>query len=402
MRAAHAIMRTAEDSEPEFDQITFSLPQLATLLSRQAIWQPTEELDEVGGLTPWIVPRISDFSFEYENYRIGFNQLIQVGMEIKGTEAARTDFSLERADGKPIAVLGCVDLLNDLRLLAEFVNLGHVPMGAMSGWRRLDGRDFREEFPILSWIQASRGLLTARQLKLGIHHLYPNKRTHFISNLSDDISAEDPQRSELICNWLDWIKEPCNRGAVISYLAPFHRENSLPNEMFRWTYEVLQDLCDKPQANSRVAPVDDDEVNRRNETIGLIESALDSHEEAGAADWAIERLRTGSDKKGQARKLSELIEPLEQSLERSLRSRRQDRNLETIESSKKTAKALTKLRGDLSHGTSSESSEDFGWRLDQIHLIVWSLILSEMGYPAALIDKLMFARSYRENWWQGR
>jgi len=391
----HVIIGVPADSEPEFDEIQFAMPELETLLRRTRVWHPTGEIEKLGGYVPLVVVPVDDFAFEWQGFTIGFQQVRRFSMSTAFGDHAQTWFSVGKVTGR-ISISDAENLLNDLRLLAEISCGRHVGFGDIDGVNLDDRRPDR--YQILSYLQrrSERSESERSWFSLGTFRPPSPRGPSMLSELQDEVQSRDADREQLIRRWLDWLNRANNRDLVKAFLDPFHsfdRPSTLA--VYRSTVGVLEDACKSPRENPRVPKVTAEEIASRESAIALIESAL---VEEDASEWALGVLNGSRSGKGLGRQLGELIEFHKHRLTRLLRSNPNQHTDETQETTKTLARRIAGIRGSVSHGT-VDVPNDFSWRTDQLVLIWLAIVFHELGYDDQIVEAFTHEKSHRTRWW---
>ena len=396
MHAQHAVMRTHEAAEPTFDRVTFNLPELDNLLERTLTWSPTEQVDSVMGYVPVVIVPVEDYDFDLGEYQLGFHQVVSRSGASELDNVTSTMFSIRHRE-RQIRFTECVDILRDLRLLAEFSCFRHVGLGRINGRRR--NADFDEDYPIHSWLQRHAPNRDAPVQQLCLSDLVPVDTSQQLDELSEEINVADADRAALIVRWRDWLAVEGNREAILGFLRPLCASPTPKDpEIFRSTVGVLEAMCGAPAERPRVDPVPAGEVEARKAAADTAGAALAEGKNEGVARWAIGRLKSGVKQKGLARRLEELLDQHAGALQCTLRASRSSHDREDQEAPKQTAQQLASTRGRLSHG-STGPLDDLSWRVDQLQLIFLGIVLSELGYDHAVVESITHTKSHNERWW---
>ena len=82
------------------------MPGLDTLLGRYIAWLPDRELENIGGLTPIVVPRIAEYEFELPSgFHLTFLQSMRWGGTTELGSVEQFPFALHKP-GERVSVTG--------------------------------------------------------------------------------------------------------------------------------------------------------------------------------------------------------------------------------------------------------------------------------------------------------
>lgn len=235
---------------------------------------------------------------------------------------------------------------------------------------------------------------------------FPQVQRVSIDDLAAKAIALDPARSELLRRWTAWFGHATNAELIGAHLTTVHGDGASNAEQLRSSVGVLEHMSSASSEIGgplRVPPIEESEAQSRVRLADWVEVAAggaspDADLDDESVEWAIELLRNGASGKGLGRRLRELIESSGPAISELLRANRALGPSAEPESPAKTARALTKSRGNASHGTGT-SSIDFGWRADQARLLVLALVLLELGLPDDRVRRLVTSLSTTQCWW---